>query len=100
MKLQQGDVLLNKVGKIEGEETELNHLILAEGEVTGHCHKIVQGMAKLVMIRNIMYLKVLSDYAKLWHDEHREINIPEGIYEVRKVVEYDHFLEEARKVKD
>ena len=34
------------------------------------------------------------------HQEHKTIEIPAGIWEIEKVVEYDHFLEEAREVID
>jgi len=100
MRYQQGDVLLKNVEVDLSSAETLKHLVLAEGEVTGHCHRITQGQAKLMMLKNIMYLKVISDYAKLFHDEHGEIDVPNGIYEVGRVKEYDHFEEEASQVRD
>lgn len=96
---QQGDVIIRKCNGIPKTAKKLDHLVLAEGEVTGHMHKIVAGQAMLYMLGAAMYLKVLEN-AKLFHDEHREFDIPPGAYIVDKVKEYDHFLEETREVAD
>ena len=98
MLLQQGDVLLKKVSKVQGKK--LNHLILAEGEATGHCHVITKGDAELYDDNGTLYLKVFSDEAELTHQEHDVITIKKGEYEIDKVREYDHFAEEARLVRD
>ena len=100
MKLQQGDVILRKTEIDLSEAKDCGHLTLAEGEVTGHSHRIREGQAKLLMLGTVMYLKVISEQAKLFHDEHGEINVPSGIYEVGRVKEYDHFKEESRQVVD
>lgn len=104
MKLQQGDVILKKTDlSIKGGK-KLNHLILAEGEATGHNHQIVSGIAQLIALqgndKGKLLLNVLSDYAKLKHQEHKEINIPKGKWEIKIVREYDHFEEEARQIVD
>jgi hypothetical protein len=99
-KLQQGDVILIKVNCDLRQGKKLNHLILAEGEATGHSHQIVSGIATLIAVGNKTILHVLSDYAKLDHEEHKEINVPKGKWEVKKVREYDHFEEEIRQVID
>jgi hypothetical protein len=99
MKLQQGDVILNQVDyEIIGEK--LDHLILAEGEATGHAHKITEGLATLVMMDKIMHLQIFSDTAKLKHDEHNEIIILKGNYKINIVREYDPFEDEIRAVRD
>jgi hypothetical protein len=100
MKLQQGDVILKKTNKKISGGKKLNHLVLAEGEATGHRHEITSGVAALIAIGNTTILRVLSDYAKLKHAEHGEIDIPKGKYEISIVREYDHFDEEARRVVD
>ena len=100
LKLQQGDVLINQidedVAKMNGEK--LNHKTLAEGEATGHHHSIVSCLATLFMVDSIMHMKVESDEAVLRHQEHDEIVIPKGNYQIGIVQEYDHFEEEARRV--
>jgi len=99
MKLQQGDVILKKTNQSLKKGKKADNLILAHGE-SGHTHQIVSGTAVLILIGDKTILNVLSDYAKLGHEEHKEINIPKGKYEVNIVKEYDHFNEEARLVAD
>ncbi len=97
--LQQGDVVIEKYrGEIKGDK--LSHLTLAEGEATGHYHRIVSGEAALYNMQGALMLKVMSDKALLTHEEHGKIEIPKGDYIVRKVMEYDHFREESREVID
>jgi|WetSurMetagenome_2_1015567.scaffolds.fasta_scaffold633848_2 hypothetical protein len=101
MKYQQGDVLLIQTNDESVKDgKKLDHLILAEGEKTGHNHQIVSGIATLIAIGDKRILNVLSDYALLKHQEHKEINIQKGKYEVKIVQEYDHFDEEAKRVAD
>lgn len=98
MKIQQGDVILRTVDyEIKGEE--LDHLILAHGE-SGHTHQLVDGLGKLIMMDNIMHLKIFSETARLKHEEHRDIELKKGNYKIGRVLEYDHFEEEAREVID
>ena len=95
---QQGDVIIEKIKGIKGKK--LNHLVLAEGKVTGHKHEITKGEADLYEDNGTLYLRVKSDTAELTHQEHNTIVLPKGDYMVRKVREYDHFAEEARNVQD
>ncbi|MEG4483975.1 hypothetical protein [Microcoleus sp. D2_18a_B4] len=85
--IRQGDVILTPVPKIEGEKKP--HLTLAEGEVTGHCHQIIQGQAELYEKDGTLYLRVLSPTALLSHEEHHAIAIPEGNWMVRIQREYE-----------
>lgn len=98
MLYQQGDVLIKAVKEVKGKK--LDHLILAQGEATGHCHEIKKGNAELYEEGGVLYLKVMDDEVKIQHQEHKEISIPKGDYFVRRVREYDHFAEEARNVRD
>ena len=104
MKLQQGDVILTQTDQSIKNGKKLDHLVLAEGEATGHNHAIVSGIAQLIALQGSdngrMILNVLSDYALLKHQEHKEINVPKGKWEIKIVREYDHFKEEARRVAD
>ena len=79
---------------------KLKHLILAEGEVTGHAHRVVSGEAELVQAGEMMYLLVKSKFVKVDHEEHGVIAIPQGTWEVKKVREWDYEEEEARQVRD
>lgn len=100
MKYQQGDVIIRKISRIPDSVEKQNHLILAKGEATGHKHEIISGLAVLYASGNDMFFKILSESAKLRHEEHKEINIPKGNYQVGIIREYDHFEEETKKVVD
>ncbi len=85
--LRQGDVLIIPSDQaISG--TKLPHLTLAEGEVTGHRHRISNGEAELYERYGILFLKVLSPTALLTHEEHAEVTIPQGDWEIRIQREY------------
>lgn len=105
LKYQQGDVLLFKVenGDFPEEELEnakkLKHCVLAEGEATGHKHQMDALKATLFLVGTAMYLKVLQKTV-LRHEEHNPIPVDIGTYKVKKVIEYDHFEEEIKEVRD
>ncbi|MFB2836359.1 hypothetical protein [Floridanema evergladense] len=85
--IRQGDVILIPTQSIEGEQ--LPHLALAEGEVTGHKHRISEGEAELYERNGTLYLKVLSPTALLTHEEHQKIAIPQGNWVIRIQREYE-----------
>ncbi len=85
--IRQGDVLLKSTDNIKGHK--LPHLTLAEGEVTGHSHRISKGQAELYQKGDILYLKVLSETATLTHEEHKAIPIPQGNWRVKIQREYE-----------
>jgi hypothetical protein len=85
--IRQGDVILIPTQSIEGEQ--LPHLTLAEGEVTGHKHRISEGEAELYERNGTLYLKVLSPTALLTHEEHKQIAIPQGDWVIRIQREYE-----------
>ncbi len=84
--IRQGDVILTPTNEILGEK--LPHVILAEGEVTGHSHRISEGRAELYERDGILYLLVLSRTATLRHEEHHAVAIPRGKWTVRIQREY------------
>jgi hypothetical protein len=83
---RQGDVILTKVKKFTGKQ--LSHLTLAEGEVTGHSHRVINGQAELYEQDGVLYLVVLSRTATLSHEEHHTLHIPQGTWMVRIQREY------------
>ena len=85
--IRQGDVILTSIEKIAGKK--LPHLILAEGEVTGHKHRISDGKAELYEKEGTLYLRVLSQTATLTHEEHKQIQVPQGEWMVRIQREYE-----------
>ena len=84
--IRQGDVLLKSVDNIEGQK--LPHLTLAEGEVTGHSHRISVGQAELYQKGDTLYLQVMSETAILIHEEHKPIPIPQGNWMIKIQREY------------
>jgi hypothetical protein len=118
--IRQGDVILipivqaaEQVAERSGLKSVLSHLTLAEGEVTGHRHRISAGNAQLYEqlyeqsngslqeplqaplqaplqeSDRTLYLQVLSDTATLTHEEHHPIQIPQGTWMVRIQREYE-----------
>ncbi|MFN6560206.1 MAG: hypothetical protein RMY28_010395 [Nostoc sp. ChiSLP01] len=85
--IRQGDVILLPVEQVE--EQKLPHLTLAEGEVTGHKHRIAEGKAELYEKDNTLYLRVFSESALLAHEEHKAISIPQGDWIVKIQREYE-----------
>jgi hypothetical protein len=85
--IRQGDVLLLPVEQTQGQT--LSHRTLAEGEVTGHQHRISEGEAQLYDHNGILYLRVFSQTALLTHEEHNAIAIPQGNWMVRIQREYE-----------
>lgn len=83
---RQGDVIIKKVPQIKGNK--LRHLTLAEGEMTGHAHKITDGEAELYEHEGTLYLKVKSDKATLTHEEHKKVELPKGDFEIKIQREY------------
>ncbi len=100
---RQGDVVIKTLTKRpKGEWKNKEDLVLAEGEVTGHKHRIIKGEAQLQVnaLMGLMILKVLSDYAELFHEEHTSIILPMGEYAVNVQREFDWYTEEIRRVAD
>lgn len=84
--IRQGDVILLPVSEITGKK--LAHLTLAEGEVTGHSHRISNGEAELYDKDGTLYLRIVSKKATLSHEEHEALPIPQGNWLVRIQREY------------
>jgi hypothetical protein len=78
---RHGDVILIPCANAKGNK--LPHLVLAEGEVTGHKHQISKGKAELYERDGVLYLKVLSPTALLTHEEHGPIELPQGNFEIK-----------------
>jgi hypothetical protein len=83
---RQGDVLLVEVSSMpEGAKQKDN--VLALGEVTGHSHTI-EG-AEVYLKDGNQYVIVKQKQAVVNHQEHKQIQVPKGIYSVVIQREYD-----------
>ena len=100
---QQGDVLMECVDSIPMKaktvKRENGRIVLARGESTGHAHVIDASDVVAMELDGALYLSVTGDVI-VKHEEHKPVTLPVGDYVVRKVLEYDHFTEEAREVVD
>jgi hypothetical protein len=81
------------------QKKKLNHLILAEGEVTGHAHRANRGT--LYDNGNGTMTLEPETETTITHEEHAPLNLPTSDpFNVRIVQEYDHAAEAARNVAD
>ena len=86
--------------KIPQDWKKLNHTILAEGEATGHAHVVMgEGVELYEKPDKTLVLSSLTG-GKVVHEEHGEIAIPAGMWEIGKVMEFNHSQKEAEEVKD
>jgi hypothetical protein len=86
---RHGDVFIAPVDAIPGNAVKKVHCVLAEGEATGHSHRIAEvGAAELVEHEGKLYLRVHAEQATVIHQEHRAITLPRGNYRVWQQREY------------
>jgi len=91
---RQGDVLIVAVDELPADATELARdkrgVVLAEGEVTGHAHRIPSRHANLYRSESdARFLRVMGPApVALQHEEHTAIEISPGNYRVSIHREY------------
>ncbi len=86
---RQGDIFIAQVKTIPSTAKLLPHCILAEGEMTGHSHRIADiKTAQLFADGSERFLRVLADSAELIHQEHGPITLLRGDYRVWPQREY------------
>jgi hypothetical protein len=98
--IRQGDILLQQVSKIEGEQITNQDNIIAHGE-SGNQHR----MSNQVVIfedkkSKDRFVQVLEQNTELVHQEHKPIQIPQGLYKIRREREYNAFEQSIRQVQD
>ena len=100
----QGDLII-KPAKIPAEVKEKKDGIIAEGEASGHLHRLSPRQVKsgdailFVSPQGMMFVRVKSQEAIIEHDSHADIVLPQGDYEVGKQIEWDQ-IAGIRKVMD
>jgi len=102
MVYQQGDVLFVRVERARGKPVVRDPqrgVVFAEGEATGHAHVTLDEGVTLFKDGDMLYASADSPFVVV-HEEHGRVEVPAGDYEIRRVREYDHFAEEARRVAD
>jgi len=101
--IQQGDVILKRITKIPEGSNEVKRknkaVVLAEGEHTGHAHRIFDVDAMFYEKDGKFYLKN-ENPVTLSHEEHKAFIIEPGIWEVGQVREKDWISGMVRVVAD
>ena len=85
---RQGDVLLIATEENENLTNETS-TVLAEGEVTGHKHEIINGAVVTHSWYSGRKFVRSTGETTLVHPEHGHIKLDKGLYEVRMQREYD-----------
>ena len=76
---------------------DLRRPVLAEGEVTGHAHRIADpASGRVFSVGPELYLEVLGESATIVHEEHGPITLPRGGYTVR--IQREYSPEEIRAI--
>jgi hypothetical protein len=89
MLYRHGDVLIASVPSLPNQATKRSGTILARGEITGHSHRVQEiGAAQLYDFNHQTFLEVKASLATLVHEEHKPIELPQGIYRVWMQREY------------
>lgn len=83
---RQGDVLIVKISKMPDRIQPVNTDIVVHGETTGHAHRLQGG--ELYSTGEQLFIQAGVN-AKMVHEEHDTIVIPQGIYKVIRQREYD-----------
>ena len=103
---RHGDLLIRQVKKISLSAKRLDTNIIAEGEVTGHNHKLygshqVYGTHSSQNWRIIVptYFQAKEEIS-LKHQEHNTLKISKGLYEILHEREYDPFKNIQQEVVD
>jgi len=95
---RHGDVIIQEVAQLPGDCEALPHLVLAHGEVTGHSHRLNSSQGKLFRSRIGLFMEIQSDQVAVTHEEHANIILPPGLYQVWRQREYTP--QEIRIVRD
>ncbi len=95
---RQGDLLFIKIDK-EPKGIIQNSKDILKSSVTGHSHKLTEGVIYVnedVSWENKgnFYLKIPCGGSKVIHEEHKEIPLEEGIWEVRRQREVNGYVKD------
>lgn len=86
---RHGDVLLRQVTHLPTGVQRQTGVTLAHGESTGHSHRLAQpDQVQLWARGGELFLEIKGSSATLVHEEHRAIELPQGIYRVWRQREY------------
>lgn len=86
---RHGDVIIQSVDTLPEGAKKRGNVTLAHGEITGHSHRIAEPKAAATYEHESnLYLEIKTETAKLIHEEHATIELPQGVYRVWQQREY------------
>jgi len=104
---RHGDISFHRLDSIPANFNPVKHsgsFVLAEGEATGHHHKISvkekNNDFQIFKDEDNNYILKVNSPCQLTHQEHKTIEFTKGIYFVKHETEYNPFTEELEKIKD
>ena len=97
MHYRHGDLLIVKVSEIPAGTKIVKNKVLAEGENTGHSHRV--SGAQVLTLDEDIYIQAKGKAAVI-HEEHAKIELPPGDYRVIRQKEYDPYEKASRLVAD
>ena len=87
---RQGDIYIENASSIPESALRLPDAVLVEGELTGHSHRIENlESAAVFEDRGQLYIDVLTERARVVHEEHGPIELARGKYRVWRQREFD-----------
>ena len=90
MMWRQGDIFIASADLIPAAAIQQSTGVLAEGELTGHRHRVEQlDDVTVYEHRSQFYLEVEGERTAVVHEEHGTIELPRGKYRVWRQREYD-----------
>lgn len=85
---RHGDVLIQQIISLPKGVQKRVGATLAQGEVTGHSHRLKQTHAVQLWVQGSDLFLEVKEPATLVHEEHRAIELPSGFYRVWRQREY------------
>jgi hypothetical protein len=90
MLYRQGDIYIESVRCLPDGAVKRFSTVLADGELTGHRHRILDfRTASVFDARGEMFIDVVTERAEVVHEEHGPIVLNRGVYRVWRQREYD-----------
>ena len=81
-----------------------NSIMIADSETVGNEHrvKVMEGIEFFEALNGTLYMKnsIPAEVYCLHENRHDTIEIPEGIWEINKAVEYDYLINKVIDVRD
>jgi hypothetical protein len=99
MLFRQGDIYIESVRCVPEGAVKQFSTVLAEGEATGHRHRIRDFQtANVFAAPDEMFIDVVADRAEIVHEEHATIVLNRGVYRVWRQREYDPWAELQQRI--